>query len=389
MSSRDLALVLTGGGARAAYQVGVLHGLAGIAPDLRIPILAGVSAGAINVTHLAARPGPFAADVAMLQDTWRSVGVNSVFRADGPSLFGRGARWIGRMATGGVRALAAPRGLVDTAPLREFLRRMLQAEGDALPGIRRNLDAGRLDAVAVTASSYTTGRSVTWVESAARHVFAPWDLPQRTSKRAQIGVEHVMASAALPVVFPAVRVGQAWYGDGGIRLTAPLSPAIRLGAGRILAVSTRYQRSRREAVAPTVLGYPPLAQVLGQLVNAVFLDLIDGDALNVERVNALLDVLPPERRQGLRRVELLVLRPSRDLGRLANAYEARLPRALRFLTRGLGTRETRSNDLLSLLMFQTDYVQALLDLGRRDVEARRAEVEAFLAPDAAPDGAAW
>jgi NTE family protein len=376
-----LGLVLTGGGARAAYQVGVLRGLAGIVPDLRIPILAGVSAGAINVTHMASRPGPFAADVEALQEAWCGVGVGSVFRADGPSLFGRGARAIGRLASGGLSGLGPPRGLVDTSPLREFLRHMLGADESRLTGIRRNLAAGRLDAVAVTASSYTTGRSVTWVESSTGHEYQPWDLPQRTSKRARLSVEHVMASAALPVMFPAVRVGQAWYGDGGIRLTAPLSPAIRLGAERIIAVSTRYQRSRSEALAPSVLGYPPLAQILGLLLNAVFLDLIDGDAQNVERVNALLDILPPERRPGLRRIELLVLRPSRDLGRLANDYEARLPRALRFLTRGLGTRETRSNDLLSLLMFQNDYVQALLELGQRDVEARRAEVEVFLARD--------
>lgn len=373
-----LALVLTGGGARAAYQVGVLNGLARIAPDLQIPIMTGVSAGAINVAHLAACPGPFHEDVLRLKDAWCRVRVESVFRADARSLFGRALRWSRKLASGGVGGAVAPQGLVDTRPLRAFLWDLLAANEQGLPGIRRNLDRGRLHAVAVTASSYSTGRSVTWVESREGDRFPGWELPHRMSAPAHLSVEHVMASAALPVLFPAVQVGESWYGDGGIRLTAPLSPAIRLGAGRILAVSTRYERSLREASAPSVDGYPPMAQIAGVLLNSVFLDLIDGDVLNVERVNALIRHLPEDQQQTLRHIDLLVMRPSRDLGRMANDYEALLPSALRFLTRGLGTRETRSNDMLSLLMFQNDYVQALLALGERDVEARRDEVAAFL-----------
>ena len=171
-------------------------------------------------------------------------------------------------------------------------------------------------------------------------------------------VDHVMASSSLPIFFPAVRIGPHWYGDGGIRLTAPLSPAIHLGASRILAISTRYARSRAEADASSIDDYPPPAQIVGVLFNAIFLDLFDADALTLTRVNKLIDCMPPEERGPLRPVELLVLRPSRDLGKLANEYEARLPPAFRFLTRGLGTRETRSNDLLSLVMFQPDYLDA-------------------------------
>ena len=191
-----------------------------------------------------------------------------------------------------------------------------------------------------------------------------------------------MASAALPLFFPAIDVDGAWYGDGGIRLTAPLSPAVHLGARRIMAVSTRYARSRQEADMPMVAGYPPPAQVVGVLLNAVFLDLLDNDALRLDQINELLDHLPPQARDGLRHIDLLILRPSQDLGRLANEYENDLPRTFRFLTRGLGSRETRSNDMLSLLMFQPDYIARLIELGETDARARASAVEAFLNPSA-------
>jgi NTE family protein len=187
-----------------------------------------------------------------------------------------------------------------------------------------------------------------------------------------------MASAALPFLFPAVEVDGAWYGDGGIRLTAPLSPAVHLGARHILAVSTRYARTREEADRPAVNGYPPPAQVAGVLYNAIFLDQLDSDALHMQQINEFVARLPEKQRQGLRRIELLVLRPSQDLGRLANAYEPELPRAFRFLTRGMGTQETRSNDMLSLMMFQTDYVKRLIDLGEDDAMAWLPEIRRFL-----------
>jgi NTE family protein len=189
-----------------------------------------------------------------------------------------------------------------------------------------------------------------------------------------------MASSALPFFFPAIEVDGHWYGDGGIRLTAPLSPAVHLGAAKIFAVSTRYARSREEADLPLVAGYPPPAQVAGMLFNAIFLDLLDGDAMHLQQVNQLLAQLPVERWGTLRPIELLVLRPSQDLGRLANDYEAALPRGFRFLTRGLGTREARSNDMLSLVMFQADYVRRLIEIGEADAAARGDEIASFLMP---------
>jgi NTE family protein len=244
-----------------------------------------------------------------------------------------------------------------------------------LTGIEASIARGKLKAFAISATSYTTGQSVTWVQG---RDIKTWERPQRKAIQTQICVDHVMASAALPIFFPAIRVDRQWYGDGGIRLAAPLSPALHLGAERILAVSTRYARSRAESDVRMIHDYPPPAQVLGVLMNAVFLDLVDQDAMRLERFNALIDQIPPEKREGVRPVKLCVIRPSRDLGRLVREYEPKLPMAFKFMTRGLGTRETRSPDMLSMLMFQRDYLTRLMYIGECDAEAKRAEIETFL-----------
>jgi NTE family protein len=369
--------MLSGGGARGAYQVGVLRQLARELPALP-GILTGVSAGGINAAYLASRRETFAHAVDQLVDVWASLHLDNVFRVDLRDLASRTMRWGGRLLSGGQYVMPPARSLVDTEPLRELLERLLGSPGGPIAGIAANIDAHRLRAVALTASSYTTGQSMTWVQAAADCGITTWQRPQRKSVTCRLTVDHVMASAALPFFFPAVCVDGAWYGDGGVRLTSPLSPAVHLGARRIIAVSTRYARSREEADRPAVAGYPPPAQVAGLLYNAIFLDQLDSDALQMGMVNGLLDNLPESQRNGLRHIELLLVRPSIDLGRLANEYEPELPRAFRFLTRGLGTRETRSNDMLSLVMFQSDYVRRLIDLGEADAAARLPEIRQFL-----------
>jgi NTE family protein len=385
MSDSGLALVLSGGGARAAYQVGFLTHLASHYPDLAPGILTGVSAGGIIATHLASREGRFGEAIDELHQLWRGLHIEDVFRVDPGELASRATRWGFRLVSGGAPGAPRARSLVDTAPLRELLTRTLQPDsGSRLPAIARNLAARTLHAVALTASSYTTGQSVTWVQSVDGCGVMTWERPQRKSGDRCLTVDHVMASSALPFFFPAVEIDGAWYGDGGIRLTAPLSPAIHLGARKIIAVSTRYPRSRREADQPAVSGYPPPAQVAGVLLNAIFLDLLDADALRLEQLNTLIDRLPPDARDGLRPVDLLILRPSQDLGRLANEFEPALPRTFRFLVRGLGSRETRSNDMLSLLMFQPDYIAKVIELGEADARARTAEIDAFIRQEARP-----
>ncbi|MDT8368754.1 MAG: patatin-like phospholipase family protein [Longimicrobiales bacterium] len=373
----DLGLVMGGGGARAAYQVGFLRAVARHRPDLKVPYLTGVSAGAINAAHLAAHHGSFGQSVSELCNLWSRLRIEDVFRVDLPTLLWNVVRWTGKLVSGGSSPVHT-RGLVDTEPLREYLTEVMHAVDGRLTGIDYNLRHGRLRAVALSTSSYTTGQSVTWVQGSE---IEEWERPLRTSQNCCLTVEHVMASAALPLFFPAVELEGAWYGDGGMRLTAPLSPALHLGASRVLAISTRYAKSHQEEVHPQVRGYPPPAQIVGVLMNSVFLDLLDHDALRLERLNKLLYKLPPSERAGLRPVRLFVTRPSQDLGRMARDFEVQLPRGFRFLTRGLGTRETESPDFLSLVLFQPEYLRALIDCGDRDAEAQIEQILAFLDDD--------
>jgi NTE family protein len=370
----EMALVMTGGGARGAYQVGLLRFIAKRYPNVRFRILSGVSAGAVNAAHLAQHHGSFAQAVDELTNLWQELMPETVFRVDASSLLWNVVRSGTQLLAGGTTAPRI-RGMVDTEPLREMLMEALTPLEDELAGIEYNLAQGRLNAVAISTTSYTTGQSVTWVQG---RDIQTWERPNRRAVRANISVSHVMASAALPIFFPAIQIGHAWYGDGGMRLSAPLSPALHLGAHKILAVSTRYRRTTAEADRVEVVGYPPPAQVLGVLYNAVFLDVIDQDALRLERMNRILRKLPEQERDGMRVVELFVQRPSRDLGRLARYYEPKLPSTFRFLSRGWGTRQTTSPDILSMLMFQPDYIRRLIELGETDAELRADEIEAFI-----------
>lgn len=372
----DLAIVLDGGGARAAYQVGLLRSLGRRYPNLRLPIITGVSAGAINAVFLAAHPGPFGAAVEELSDLWRALTVDKVFNVHPGSLGRTVVHWGMRLVLGG-RAVRPPlRGFVDTAPLRETLTAAFRVDAQGeIAGIRRSVLEGRLVALAVITSSYTTGQTVAWVEGKN---LEDWERPFRRSRHAHITVDHVMASAALPLLFPAVELDSAWYGDGGIRLVTPLSPAVHLGANRLVAFSTRYSRTVREADQPQVEGYPPPLQIAGQLLNAVFLDDHDRDALTLRRINSLVSALPPESRQGLRPVDIVLVRPSQDLGKLASEYEPSLPSSFRYLARSAGARDTRSPDLLSFLLFQPDYIKRLMEIGEADGERQAAEIGALI-----------
>lgn len=374
----ELGLVMGGGGARAAYQVGFLRTVARRFPELHVPYITGVSAGAINAALLASHHGTFLQAVRELSHLWGNLTVKDVFRVDAASLAMNGFRWLRQLASGGFGgAKSQVRGLVDTQPLRDFLTEALHAVDGELTGIQYNLDRGRLKALALSTTSYSTGASVTWLQGTD---VEGWKRPKRRTETATITIEHIMASTALPLLFPAVQLENAWYGDGGIRLAAPLSPVLHLGARRVLAISTRYEKGPDEVDETAIHGYPPPAQVAGVLLNSIFLDLLDNDALRLERLNQLLAMLPPEHRAGLEPVKLLVLRPSQDLGKLASQFEAQLPRSFRFLTRGLGTRETKSPDILSFVLFQPDYLRTLMEIGEADADARIEEIANFLLP---------
>ncbi len=366
--------MLTGGGARAAYQVGLLRGIAKHFPDLRFQIITGVSAGAINAVFLAAHEGTLNEKTSALYDLWCTLECQHIFRFDVRSMLPF------RSALASIfprKRWSRPRGVVDTSPLRELLRRVLDTPpGRPIRGIGRNIENGWLRSVALMTLDYNTGQSVRWVQG--RESGDNFDGPNRRVVDTELTLEHVLASAALPFVFPAVRLGTQWHGDGGIRLAAPLSPAVQLGASRVIAMSTGYQRSMDEASTPTVSGYPPTAQILNQMVNSIFLDAIDEDVARMERMNDLLRRIDPSERDGLRPIDLLVLRPQQDLGKLAAEYEHYLPRSIKFVTRALGAKQTESPDFVSLLMFEPHYTKRLIEIGEQDVETQLDKVRAFL-----------
>jgi NTE family protein len=376
----DLAVMLTGGGARAAYQVGAIKGLARHFPNLRFQIITGVSAGAINAIFLAAHDGSLREAAADLSDLWCSLECTHIFRPNYAALLPF------RTALKAIlppRFSGRPHGMLNAGPLAETLRDVYHCpvRNQPIDGVRRNLARGDLKAVGLIGLDYTTGQNVRWTQGRSTDVF---EGPNRRSVQTEITVEHVLASAALPFVFPAVKIKSRWYGDGGIRLAAPLSSAVRLGASRILAMSTGYQRTPDEANTPVLQGYPPAAQIMGQLINAIFLDVIDEDVERMQRMNEMIEKLDSSQRNGFKPIDLFVLRPSTDLGKIASEHEKYLPRNIKLLTRALGTRETESSDFNSMLMFEPRYTSLLIKIGENDVASRLDELRTFLGEPAVP-----
>lgn len=365
------ALILSGGGARAAYQAGVLVALAELAPDLQLPIITGVSAGAINAMYLAQHPGPIALAANGLREQWDRLTSEQVYRAR-----------VGALVTGAVRGLfgglahqgaggPAIHGLLDMQPLRHFLTRAVNLEG-----VRRNIAAGRLRAVALSATSYGDGCTVTFVEGADD--VEPWTRAQRYAVPAHLTIDHVMASAAIPIVFPAVRLPNGgYYGDGSVRQTAPLAPAVHLGARRLIAVGMRATRPEQGTQRRD---YPTSAEVLGLVMHSIFLDSLDADIERLERVNYLLKSAGEP--GDLRPVDLLLLRPSRNLGGMAREYPFAVPGAVRWVVRAMGGGRREGADFLSYLLFAPPFTTDLMDLGYHDTVGRKGRIEDFLAKDA-------
>lgn len=376
MNSTGIALTLSGGGARGAYQVGFLRFLARRYPDFPLEIVTGASAGAVNAIQLANHTGRFSDRVEDLTRAWESLSVDQVFRVDALSLLPRGLRWIAQLSLlGGRDYVPQARGLVDTEPLRNFLHTVLGTHDGTLPGIKQNLARGDLRAVAISTTHYKSASTVVFCQG---EQVEAWERPQRHSVLRDLTVDHVMASAALPLLFPAIEINQQWFGDGSVRLHAPLAPAVHLGARKIIAISTRAEVVHPVPNPMPPADYPAPAQILGVLFNSIFLDLLDQDALRLERVNRLLAAGAGETSEKLKPVGLLILRPSIELGEIAQDYEPQLPKLFRFLTRRLGTREARGRDVLSMLMFQGDFLRRIIELGEADAEARADEIAAFV-----------
>lgn len=371
-SSSQIALALAGGGARGAYQAGVLSFIGGQCPEFFFPIVTGVSAGAINALHVASHPGDFTENVYHLERNWRQLTTDRIYNTHPRQLAQTAIRWARTLGGGGALGQEA-RALVDTNPLRKFLQQTSQVEG-----IEKNIERGRLRGLGITATSYETGQTITFIEG--QEELELWQRPRRQAVRDSITVEHVMASSALPLVFPAVELNGRYYGDGGIRQTAPLSPAIHMGAHKILSISPRYNPSQQEADAFSAEGYPAPSKILGLLFNNIFQDALNADALQVERINRILRRCNVEEdMDDLRSIDIMVIQPSADIGAIAKAHEDQLPQSVKFLTRGLGVgKEQQSSDFVSYLLFEQNYISRLIELGRRDASNQWDKIRDFL-----------
>jgi len=380
-----LGLVLTAGGARGAYQAGVLKRISEL-PHLRerpqpFEIIAGASAGAINGTILAAHSDRFGVAASEVARVWGELSVDRVFRTDLAALALGGASLLCDFTLGSLLGWTGTYGLLDPSPLESLLERALPANG-----VRSAIERGELYAVAVTATSYHSGRSYTFIQGRQGH--AIWSKSRRVVLPVTLTHKHILASGAIPIVFPPVRLdsgsGDRWFGDGGMRLVAPLSPAIRLGASRLLAIGVRSTRAahelaQHEATSDHPLPCPPLAQVCGVFLNAIFLDHLDTDLDHLRRMNELVAAHTSQGvQEPMRRITPLAISPSEDLALVAQRFAHRMPRLLRFVLDGLGTPDAQSADLMSYLLFDSAYTSTLVDIGYRDADKRISEIEALL-----------
>ena len=379
------ALFLAGGGARAAYQVGVLQAILSLLSEHGWParqnpfeIICGTSAGAINATALACRADNFEESVTHLLGIWRNLEVEQVYRADSIGVLRSGARWLSLLSFGWLLRkwhTQPPSSLLDNSPLVGLLHKMLD-----LPRLDQALNSGVLDALAVSASSYTGGSHVTFYQSA--RAIPSWRRAQRMSVQQQIGVDHLLASAAIPLIFPAVPLycndRCEYFGDGSIREVAPVSPAIHLGATKILVIGSGHvggpQRNFEE-----YSGYPSLAQIAGHAMSSIFLDGLSVDLERITRINTTLALLTPEQRRQtpLRQVNLLAITPSVPLDSLASRHVGSLPLPIKTLLSTIGATERRGGALASYLLFEGSYTRSLIELGQIDTLSRRDEVLRF------------
>ena len=380
LADHETGLILSGGGARAAYQAGVLCGIArilGRGTSTPFPIISGTSAGAINAATLAVHADDFRLGVARLLRWWRAVSVESVYRADFASLSGSALRFLGTLL-GAARASGGASSMFDNAPLA----RTIAGEID-LSRLDRMIKQGALRALAVNATSYATGQAVSFFQGAMS--VSPWKRTRRRGERCTLGVEHLMASTAIPFIFPAVRLRDDFYMDGSVRQIAPLSPALHLGARRlvVIAVGQFVGQRRSDANGAMTPHYPSFAQVTGHALSSIFLDNLGADLERLMQMNRVVDRLerhPGETGEsGTAHVDAFVIVPSQDIGDIARDYVTRLPLGVRILLRGFGSSRGTGANLPSYLLFDRGFCRKLIALGYADTLARREEIAAFLA----------
>ncbi|MBS1144481.1 MAG: patatin-like phospholipase family protein [Proteobacteria bacterium] len=374
-SSPKTALVLTGGGARAAYQVGVLLAVSKLSTNRKknpFPILCGTSAGAINAASIACLADNFGKAVSVLASFWRNMHAGDIYRADPLGIGVSGARWM-TMLTLGWLIRSRPRSLLDNSPLRELLSRHLDFNG-----VQRSIAKGALHALSISASGYESGDNINFFQG---HPDAqPWHRVQRIGIRSEIGVDHLLASSAIPFIFPATKIHREYFGDGSMRQLAPISPAIHLGAERVLIIGAGRKNEHQER--RRVDSHPSLAQIAGHALSSIFLDSLAVDIERMQRINRTLSAIPPDVREKtdipLRPVKALIISPSERLERIAAEHASALPVAMRMMLGGIGGMNRRNGTLTSYLLFEKPYTRALIDLGYADTMARADEVVEFL-----------
>jgi len=367
-----VGLVLPGGGARAAYQVGVLRAISDLLPARAanpFPVVTGTSAGAVNATAIAVHADRFRVAVGNLERVWRNFQVNQVFRADTASMMRSGLHWLLAMMSGGW-LLPPPKSLFDNSPLRELLAVQFD-----FAGVRRSIAAGHLDALAMSAAGYLSARSISFYES--RPGCEPWSRMRRSGEPTQLSLDHLMASVAVPFLFPPVLMGDEYYGDGAMREANPFSAAIHLGAERLLVIGTRNESRAPSPIPPQC---PTFGQIFGYMLDSLFSDGLYSDLERLTQLNDIVDRVGPINADGarLRRIDMLVILPSRDLSEIARHHVGSLPRTLRVLLRTMGALNTGGGQLMSYLLFQDSYTRELIALGYQDAMRRSGDLLAFL-----------
>lgn len=380
----QLGLVMTGGGARGAYQAGVLKRIGELervrSEGNPFPIIGGASAGAINGAALAIGADDFSTATEVLAQLWSGIQPSDVFRTDALSQARNSITWIMDLSFGGVLGGGNAQSLLDATPLRQFLKKHVHCDR-----IQSNISGGHLYAFTISATNYNSGKSYLFIQGKKGHPI--WNRVRRVTVATKITVDHLCASAAIPLVFQpvALQVGQetSFFGDGCIRLQQPLSPVIRLGAGRILAVGVRGENTEHSSESPEDRKNPSLAQVLGVLLNVMFLDHLAADVEHLERLNELIRTgrigsASKDGPEKMRALHALIITPSTDLSKLAAQHQKDMPYLLSYFMSGLGRDAASCADLMSYLLFTPRYTNALIDIGYHDADRRIDEIEDFL-----------
>ena len=371
------AIVLPGAGARGAYQVGVLKAVAAILPrHARNPfaIISGTSAGAINGAVLASRAAHFGRAVADMERVWANFSAQQVFRTDNWTMLKTSLHWLATVVLGGLGP-SNPISLLDCTPLQELLERRIRFKR-----IAKAIERGQLEVLAVTASAYTSARSVTFFQS--REIIAPWARVRRIGRPAEIRLEHLLASAAVPFIFPPIRIGGEYYGDGSMRHRAPLSSPIHLGADRMLVIGVRDEHPDPEPPAEGGVVLPTFAHLAGYMLDTLFMDGLYADLERITRINLILEQLGTNRLKPpiatLRPLHTLIIVPKEDLRQVAARHVHELPRPLRLLLRGLGAMNRDGMQLVSYLLFESGFTRELIDMGYADAMAMEEDLRSFI-----------